>query len=307
MKRKFLTAIVLAGLCLATLILTINSGLAQLPGMVAFESPSSAILNPGASPQDINQVIPTTCSLQPERNPSRPPRSIRIAAGSLTLERFRRLQPNSAKQISDYMPKEEIALANPSNFGDRFLRDMNGNPANLEPIVVLHETVGSASSAINLFLTYHPRDIDQASYHTLVKRDGTLVYIVPPDKRAFGAGNSIFMGSNRLEAVQTNPKLPPSVNNFAYHVSLETPFDGNNNGYRHSGYTEAQYQSLAWLVAKTGVDNTRITTHKGVDRSRSRIDPRSFDTTRFTRLLEAYPKTSEIEIRCTDPTQTAEP
>lgn len=307
MKRKFLTVVALVGLCLATLVLTINSGLAQLPGVIAFESPSSAILTPATSPPEMNQVIPTSCALRPEKNPGLPPRSVRIAAGSLTLERFRQLQPNPTKQMPDYTPKEEIALANPSNFGDRFLRDMNDNPANLNPIVVLHETVGSASSAINLFLTYHPNDNDQASYHTLIKRDGTLVYIVPPDKRAFGAGNSIFMGSNGLEAVQTNPKLPPSVNNFAYHVSLETPFDGNNNGYRHSGYTEAQYQSLSWLVAKTGIDNTRITTHKGVDRSRSRIDPRSFDTAKFSRLLEGYPRTTEIIIRCTAPTPTAEP
>jgi N-acetyl-anhydromuramyl-L-alanine amidase AmpD len=164
--------------------------------------------------------------------------------------------------------------------------------------VVLHETVGSASSAVNFFQTPHPRDDDQASYHTLIKQDGTLVYLVPPDKRAFGAGDSVFESPVGIETVQTKPNFPPSVNNFAYHISLETPPDGDNNGDRHSGYSNAQYQSLAWLVAKTGVPTERITMHKLVDRSGSRKDPRSFNAQAFIQLLDSYPKTQEIAIGC---------
>ena len=88
---------------------------------------------------------------------------------------------------------------------------------------MLHETVYSAASAINHFQTPHLNEKDQASYHSLIKLDGTIIYIVPPDKRAFGASNSVFIGSNGSEAVKTHPNFPPSVNNFAYHVSLETP------------------------------------------------------------------------------------
>ena len=157
------------------------------------------------------------------------------------------------------------------------------------------------AALMSLFQTFHLNDDDQVSYHTLVKRNGTLVYLVPPDKRAFGAGNSAFVGANGLEAVRTSPALSASVNNFAYHVSLETPYDGNHNGYSHSGYTQAQYQSLAWLVANTGVAEERITTHRAVDRSRSRIDPRSFSNATFFTLLKAQPKTNAIAIRCTDP------
>jgi N-acetyl-anhydromuramyl-L-alanine amidase AmpD len=200
-----------------------------------------------------------------------------------------------------YVPREEIILIDPTNFGDRYLRDTNGNPANLTPIVVLHETVGSASSAINFFRTPHPRDEDQASYHTLIRLDGTVVYLVPPDKRAFGAGNSVFQGANGPEIVKTHPDFPGSVNNFAYHVSLETPPDGGHNGATHSGYTTAQYQSLAWLVAKTGVPRDRITTHRLVDRSGQRMDPRTFNFANFFRLLQTYPLTEEIAIRCTAP------
>jgi len=71
-----------------------------------------------------------------------------------------------------------------------------------------------------------------------------------------------------------------------------------HNGDSHSGYTEAQYQSLGWLVAKTDVPLERITTHKNVDRSGSRIDPRSFDADQFKKVLSEYPRTNEIEIGC---------
>ena len=85
-----------------------------------------------------------------------------------------------------------IQLADPSNYGDRYSTDAYGRPIRNQFIAVMHETVGSAQSAINLFQTYHPNDNDQVSYHTLIGRDGTIYYIVPPEKRAYGAGNSVF-------------------------------------------------------------------------------------------------------------------
>ncbi len=191
--------------------------------------------------------------------------------------------------IAQSVPRQITVLADPTNYGDRFATDINGRPAQNQFIVVIHETVGSAQSAINLFRTPHPRDEDQVSYHTLIGREGTVYYIVPPEKRAFGAGNSIFNGPNGPETVRTNPNFPPSVNNFAYHVSLETPGDGFNNNRSHSGYTQAQYDSLAWLLAQTTIPDSRITTHQSVDRSGTRMDPRSFDSQRFFSLLRRYP------------------
>lgn len=314
MKQKFWIAVALITLCICTLILTISSGLAQLKQTTEFESPGQTTPAMVAPPTGPEQVLSTACALQPERQPKKlsardrlaRARSFRIAASSITLDRFRQSQPSTAEPLplgSSYTPREEIAIIDPTNFGDRFVRDLNGKPALLDPIVVLHETVGSASSAINFFRHPHANDADQASYHTLVKLDGTITYLVPPDKRAFGAGNSAFRGLNGLESVRTNPQFPGSVNNFAYHVSLETPSDGQNNAYRHRGYTEAQYQSLAWLVARTGIPDSRITTHKAVDRSRSRMDPRSFNTAKFMALLNTHPRTTEISIQCVDPTQ----
>lgn len=194
-----------------------------------------------------------------------------------------------AQSGPSYQPREEIAYADPTNYGDRYADDADGNPVSNEYILVLHETVGSARSAINTFQTPHPRDQDQVSYHAVIARDGAVIYIVPPDKRAFGAGNSVFDGPNGPESVVTNTAFPPSVNNFAYHVSLETPTDGRDNRTAHSGYTELQYQSLAWLMARTDIPDERMTTHMAVDRSNSRQDPRSFNFVRFFDLLHQYP------------------
>ncbi len=191
-------------------------------------------------------------------------------------------------------PRQVTALADPTNYGDRFLTDINGQVVRNDFIAVLHETVGSAQSALNLFRTRHPRDQDQVSYHALIGRDGTVYYIVPPEKRAFGAGNSVFDGPNGPETVRTNAAFPPSVNNFAYHVALETPGDGFNNRRSHSGYTQAQYASLAWLLAQTTIPDRRITTHQSVDRSGNRMDPRSFNGQTMFSLLRQYPTRSGL-------------
>lgn len=190
--------------------------------------------------------------------------------------------------FKQYTPSYEIALANPSNYGERFTTDVNGVLVNNQAVIVLHETSDSASSAINTFQTAHTDENKQVSYHSLITLDGTIIYIVPPDKRAFGAGNSVFDGPKGLETVQTNPGLEPSINNFAYHVSLETPPEGRNKEPYHIGYTDAQYYSLAWLIAQSSVPDERITTHRDVDRSGTRIDPRSFDFDKFFNLLHSF-------------------
>ncbi|MBF2066935.1 MAG: N-acetylmuramoyl-L-alanine amidase [Calothrix sp. C42_A2020_038] len=191
-----------------------------------------------------------------------------------------------------YKPEYVVAWADPSNYGDRYATDINGNPVSNPPIIVLHETSNSAQSAVNTFRTNHSQNEDrQVSYHTLIARNGLVVYLVPPDKRAFGAGNSVFDGPNGAETVQTNPVLKPSVNNFAYHVSLETPPDAwDKNVSNHSGYTDEQYNSLAWLIAQSDVPDERITTHRAVDRSGQRIDPVSFDFDKFYSILHSFRK-----------------
>lgn len=198
--------------------------------------------------------------------------------------------------FKQYQPDYSAAAIHPSNYGDRYNVDVHGNPVNNQPIVVLHETTNSALSAINTFRTPHYNDSNQVSYHALIALDGSIIYLVPSDKRAFGAGNSVFEGSQGLETVQTNPDLPSSVNNFAYHISLETPPDGRgkSNQADHSGYTDSQYKSLAWLLALSNIPDERITTHEAVDRSGHRFDPRSFDFNKFFQILHTYRQPSVV-------------
>lgn len=187
------------------------------------------------------------------------------------------------------VPQSYQDWAHPTNFGERFQQDANGKPLRNAYIIVLHETVASADSAVNFFKTPHPESSPtSASYHAIIRRNGEIIYTVPFKYRAFGAGNSEFRGGNGIESVQTNKKFPPSVNNFALHFSLETPVDGNHNGNTHSGYSSEQYRSLAWLTAFTKVPESRITTHKAVDRSGTRKDPRNFDRTLFSKALREH-------------------
>lgn len=218
---------------------------------------------------------------------------IRLEKTQASSQPSRTTPVTTTKTGSRFQPKYEVAWAHPTNYGERFATDINGIPVSNQPIVVLHETVYSATSALNFFQTPHPDETEQASYHTLIKLDGTIVYIIPPEKRAFGAANSVFDGPKGPETVKTHPKFPPSVNNFAYHAAFETPSDGRNGARRHSGYTDAQYRSLAWLVAQSRVPDRRIVTHRGVDRSGARIDPRSFNFKKFFSLLHTYRQSSK--------------
>ena len=307
--RKLLQIFVILSLGIAALILTISSGDAQQVEGQKIRLPSFSILS--SQPQaasDYSFALSSACALKPISKANKSKLAVAAVRSSVPLSRFRQ-DPNLADQTEEtpgkttpiYTPREEVKLAHPTNFGRRFVQDFYGKPVDNAEIVVLHETVGSAQSTLNFFQTPHPNDDDQVSYHTLIGLDGTIVYLVPPDRRAFGAGNSVFAGDVGQEAVQTNPAFPPSVNNFAYHISLVTPSDGRNNANRHSGYTRAQYQSLAWLVAKIGVPESRITDHRTVDRSRQRKDPRSFDSKYFLRLLSFYPKAQAISIQCSTP------
>ena len=275
--RDWATRVILIFLMLATLI--------------------SAVFIGGARQQQ-NQTIASTSEIPAWSQ--YPPAQLQSAI--TTPEKKQKLIPSPTKinkinplyittrDFANYRPNFAQVKVDPSNYGDRYIADINGVPFNNQAIIVLHETTNSTSSAINFFQTPHDDESVQASYHAIITLEGKVFYLVPPEKRAFGAGNSVFRGANGVETVQTNPHLPPSVNNFAYHVSLETPPDawGKNNIQGHSGYTEAQYNSLAWLIAQSQVPDERITTHRAVDVGNGKVDPLSFDGEKFLNKLHSF-------------------
>jgi hypothetical protein len=243
---------------------------------------------------DIKPVVATSKPNQPINNPvavvTAQPKPIQTTNPASKPRPLPKPVFATTGTFRSYQPKYTVAWADSSNYGDRFATDINGTPLANSPIIVLHETTNSAQSAVNTFKGNNSGDENkQVSYHTLIARNGLVVYLVPPDKRAFGAGNSVFESKNGVETVQTNPTLKPSVNNFAYHVSLETPPDAwDKNVTSHSGYTDEQYYALAWLIAQSDVSDDRITTHRIVDRSGQRIDPVSFDFDKFLTILHSF-------------------
>ena len=178
--------------------------------------------------------------------------------------------------------------AHPTNFGLRLRKDLFSQRLNPNPtVIVLHETVYDLTSAVNTLLTPHPSDIDQVSYHTLVGRSGDIIQLVDPSFRAYGAGHSAF----NSRWVFSNRDLSGSLNNFALHVSLETPGDGSHNLDVHSGYSPSQYDALArvladWMV-RYKIPATSITTHRYVDLGGARADPRSFAWRELQKRLTA--------------------
>lgn len=188
------------------------------------------------------------------------------------------------------IPSETLQRADPSNYDRRVFLDFNKKPVeNVPKIIVLHETVVSEADTLMLFRTPHKDEHAQASYHMIIPEDGRRVRIVPDDKRAYGAGNSAFHNFT----IRLKPYSPGSINNIALHLSLVSPPDGRGEAATHSGYTTSQYRSAAaqvllWQLAY-GIPLTHLTTHKDVDLSQARKDPRSFDWGRF---LSSYTRLS---------------
>ncbi|MEB3147594.1 MAG: peptidoglycan recognition family protein [Sphaerospermopsis sp.] len=285
--RDWATRVILIFLMLATLILAMFIGGARKqPNNTGISNPNPIIWN--QYPQALYQS---------EKIAEKPP--ITLPKLPIFSKSFVERKPKNqvitqyitTAAFAEYKPNLAAAKVHPSNYGERFTHDVNGVPVNNQPLIVLHETTNSASSAVNFFQNNNVDENVQASYHALITLDGTVIYLVAPDKRAFGAGNSVFKAANGVEeTVQTNPNLSPSVNNFAYHVSLETPPDawGKRNIQGHSGYTEDQYNSLAWLIAQSQVPDERITTHRDVDIANGKVDPLSFDFEKFFNKLHSF-------------------
>ncbi len=156
-------------------------------------------------------------------------------------------------------------------------------------IVVIHETLVDCQEVLIL----HQSKDYKASYHVCIGLDGTIIYLVPQYKKAFAAANSRFINSNN-EIEEING----SVDDFAFHIAIETPISGRDiNLKSHSGYTIEQYNSLAWLIAKTGVTNDRIVTHDQIKLIKQNIkEPRNFNKELLFDLLKGKNRTRVIDF-----------
>lgn len=266
--------LLLAGLAAAVLGLGGIGWLARdltAPGKGADQPSVLDLLDAFGSPQPNPEPVARPAPLPPAR-PAWSSPLMRGCAAPIG-ERQQRL----VARVADLRANPRRIEIDPTNYGERFGRDAFGNRLDPTPrLVVLHETVYGMQSAINTFRTPHPRDEDQVSYHALIGQDGSVVLLLDPSKRAFGAGNSAFRGQWAV----TNPAVGGSVNNFAVHISLETPPDGEDAEPSHSGYSQAQYDGLAALLAlwmqTYPIAADHITTHRAVDLAGERADPRSF-------------------------------
>ena len=166
----------------------------------------------------------------------------------------------------------------PTNFGRATKRDAFGQALDVTPrLVVMHETVYSMTSAINTFLTPHPRDEDQVSYHTLIGLDGKVVDLVDPIMRAYGAGYSSFLG--RMGDHQQT--FQGKRQQLRVARQSETPAKGPTTRHATAVTPTAQYDALALVLSgwinSFNLAPAAITTHRHVDIGGERSDPRSFD------------------------------
>lgn len=151
--------------------------------------------------------------------------------------------------------------------------------------MVIHESFIPYRQA----LAYCQSNLVKGSYHTIIKLDGSVVKLADPTLKCYGAGPSSYKYPNGLKE-----EVNGSVDPFAYHVCLISPINANDSLDHHEGYTDEQYESLAWVLSRTGLPWERFTTHKAIDDTGTATDPRSLDTGRLYYLWQAIGPRKEI-------------
>lgn len=153
------------------------------------------------------------------------------------------------------------------------------------PLVVIHESI----LPYNRTLAYCQSGLVKGSYHTIIKLDGSIVRLVDPSMKCYGAGPSSYKYPDG-----TREEINGSVDPFAYHVCLISPMNSDEALDYHDGYTDEQYESLAWILSRTGLSWERFTTHQAVDDTRTVKDPRNLDVERLFYLWQAIGPNKQI-------------
>lgn len=119
------------------------------------------------------------------------------------------------------------------------------------PIVVLHDSNGPAEGALSWCLD----DRIKGSYHTLIRRDGEVVYLIPSWMKASACGPSSYKSKDGPVSING------SVDPFAYSICLEGP----------PPYTVEEYYSLSYLISLMSVTPEQVVVHADV------LDPEVVD------------------------------
>lgn len=128
----------------------------------------------------------------------------------------------------------------------------NERPSGSKPsLIVVHGTAGTTAGDRSWIQA--PRS--QVSYHIHVGKNGTLVRFVLDEDRAWHAGESEWRGM-------------PNCNDYSLGIGLA--------GKSHTGYTEGQYSSAGWAIARWmktwDIPKSRIVGHYHVSPGR-KTDP----------------------------------
>ncbi len=112
------------------------------------------------------------------------------------------------------------------------------------PIVVLHDSNGPGDNALSWSLDNRIK----GSYHSLIRRDGEVVYLIPAWVKASACGPSSYItGDGRVS-------INGSVDPFAYSICLEGPVP----------YTVEEYYSLSYLISLMGITREQVVVHDDV-------------------------------------------
>ena len=166
--RKYFEAGLISFICCVVLGIALSS--ANQPKPVSVEPPADPAPEVQAQPTSpkvpefkLASNLPT---LTPEE--TRSPSPYQFDPSSLSDSVGEEGTPSSRVGGFEYVSPEDKQFRieiDQSNYGDRQLKDAQGNIVQNDILVVLHETTSSAESAVHTFLTHHPDDANQVSYH----------------------------------------------------------------------------------------------------------------------------------------------
>lgn len=169
---------------------------------------------------------------------------------------------------------DDNAANDPVDVHTRFKNVENDNerPRGIEvnTIVIHADAAKRASSSVS----WIEADESDVSYHSLVERDGDLHRFVEPERRAWHAGKSVFMGR-------------ANVNDY----SLGLAFANRNDGVEE--YTELQYQvgaaeAATWMRKFPAITMDRITTHNFIAPGRKTDPGPQFDMEKFKEYVQKH-------------------